>query len=70
MLVILPDCCPCSLQSSDLQDQQDLRLGEFALHLLKTSGKILNNGSMEVSTVLTACTLDDLRTGMERVTSR
>ncbi|XP_025764030.1 vacuolar protein sorting-associated protein 13C isoform X7 [Oreochromis niloticus] len=57
-------------QSSDLQDQQDLRLGEFALHLLKTSGKILNNGSMEVSTVLTACTLDDLRTGMERVTSR
>ncbi|XP_042079774.1 vacuolar protein sorting-associated protein 13C isoform X6 [Haplochromis burtoni] len=57
-------------QSSDLQNQQDLRLGEFALHLLKTSGKILNNGSMEVSTVLTACTLDDLRTGMERVTSR
>uniref|UniRef100_A0A3Q2W3G1 Vacuolar protein sorting 13 homolog C n=1 Tax=Haplochromis burtoni TaxID=8153 RepID=A0A3Q2W3G1_HAPBU len=52
------------------QNQQDLRLGEFALHLLKTSGKILNNGSMEVSTVLTACTLDDLRTGMERVTSR
>ncbi|XP_030582249.1 vacuolar protein sorting-associated protein 13C isoform X2 [Archocentrus centrarchus] len=57
-------------QPSDLQHQQDLRLGEFALHLLKTSGKILTNGSMEVNTVLTACTLDDLRIGMERVTSR
>uniref|UniRef100_A0A1A7Y025 Vacuolar protein sorting 13 homolog C n=1 Tax=Iconisemion striatum TaxID=60296 RepID=A0A1A7Y025_9TELE len=57
-------------QPTDLQHQQNLRLGEFALRLLKTTGKILNDGSMEVSTVLTACTLDDLRTGMERVTSR
>ncbi|XP_075939319.1 intermembrane lipid transfer protein VPS13C isoform X3 [Anarhichas minor] len=57
-------------QPSDLQRQQNLRLGEFALHLLKTSGKILTNGSMEVTTILSACTLDDLRTGMERVTSR
>ncbi|KAM6950364.1 intermembrane lipid transfer protein VPS13C [Lycodopsis pacificus] len=57
-------------QPSDLQRQQNLRLGEFALHLLKTSGKILPNGSMEVTTILSACTLDDLRTGMERVTSR
>ncbi|XP_044053106.1 vacuolar protein sorting-associated protein 13C isoform X3 [Siniperca chuatsi] len=57
-------------QPSDLQHQENLRLGEFALHLLKTSGKILANGSMEVTTVLTTCTLDDLRTGMERVTSR
>uniref|UniRef100_A0A8C3A5N3 Vacuolar protein sorting 13 homolog C n=1 Tax=Cyclopterus lumpus TaxID=8103 RepID=A0A8C3A5N3_CYCLU len=52
------------------QRQQNLRLGEFALHLLKASGKLLSNGSMEVTTVLSACTLDDLRTGMERVTSR
>ncbi|XP_070692075.1 intermembrane lipid transfer protein VPS13C [Pempheris klunzingeri] len=57
-------------QVSNLQHQENLRLGEFALHLLKTSGKILTNGSMEVTTILTACTLDDLRTGMERVTSR
>ncbi|XP_041804195.1 vacuolar protein sorting-associated protein 13C isoform X2 [Chelmon rostratus] len=56
-------------QPSDLQHQEKLRLGEFALHQLKTSGKILTNGSMEVTTVLTACTLDDLR-DMERVTSR
>uniref|UniRef100_A0A3B4TYL0 Vacuolar protein sorting 13 homolog C n=1 Tax=Seriola dumerili TaxID=41447 RepID=A0A3B4TYL0_SERDU len=54
---------------SGLQHQQDLRLGEFTLHLLKTSGRILASGSAEVTTVLTACTLDDLRTGMERVTS-
>uniref|UniRef100_A0A4W6CPA1 Vacuolar protein sorting 13 homolog C n=1 Tax=Lates calcarifer TaxID=8187 RepID=A0A4W6CPA1_LATCA len=45
-------------------------LGEFSLHLLKTSGKIQASGNIEVNTVLTACTLDDLRTGMERVTSR
>uniref|UniRef100_A0A3Q2FD83 Vacuolar protein sorting 13 homolog C n=1 Tax=Cyprinodon variegatus TaxID=28743 RepID=A0A3Q2FD83_CYPVA len=49
---------------------QDLRLGELALRLMKASGKILNNGSMEVNTVLTACTLDDLRSGVDRVTSR
>ncbi|KAM7405560.1 hypothetical protein PAMP_000001 [Pampus punctatissimus] len=57
-------------QPSSLQHQESLRLGELALHLLKTSGKILTSGSLEVNTVLTACTLDDLRTGMERVTSR
>ncbi|XP_061592670.1 intermembrane lipid transfer protein VPS13C isoform X5 [Cololabis saira] len=57
-------------QSSDLRHQQNLRLGEFALHLLKTSGKLLSNGSMEVNTVLTDCTLDDLRAGMDRATSR
>ncbi|XP_051234052.1 intermembrane lipid transfer protein VPS13C isoform X4 [Dicentrarchus labrax] len=57
-------------QPPDLQHQENLRLGEFTLHQLKTSGKILTNGSMEVTTVLTTCTLDDLRTGMERVTSR
>ncbi|XP_035538229.1 vacuolar protein sorting-associated protein 13C [Morone saxatilis] len=57
-------------QPPDLQHQENLRLGEFTLHQLKTSGKILTNGSMEVTTILTACTLDDLRTGMERVTSR
>ncbi|XP_037550881.1 vacuolar protein sorting-associated protein 13C [Nematolebias whitei] len=57
-------------QPTDLQHQQNLRLGEFALRLLKTSGKILNNGGMEVSMVLMTCTLDDLRTGMDRVTSR
>ncbi|XP_042338127.1 vacuolar protein sorting-associated protein 13C-like, partial [Plectropomus leopardus] len=54
----------------DLQHQEDLRLGEFALHQLKTSGQILTSGSLKVSTVLSACTLDDLRTGMDRVTSR
>ncbi|CAK6982133.1 vacuolar protein sorting-associated protein 13C isoform X1 [Scomber scombrus] len=57
-------------QPSGLQHQESLRLGELTFHLLKTSGKILTNGSLEVNTVLTACTLDDLRTGMDRVTSR
>ncbi|XP_061878990.1 intermembrane lipid transfer protein VPS13C isoform X1 [Entelurus aequoreus] len=57
-------------QSSGVQHQENLRLGEFALHLLKASGKIRNNGSIEISTILTNCILDDQRTGMERVTSR
>ncbi|XP_029986697.1 vacuolar protein sorting-associated protein 13C isoform X4 [Sphaeramia orbicularis] len=57
-------------QPLGLQHQENLRLGRFALHLLKASGKVLNNGSMEVSTILTDCTLDDLRVDMDRVTSR
>ncbi|KAM6942753.1 intermembrane lipid transfer protein VPS13C [Xenentodon cancila] len=57
-------------QSLDHQHLQNLRLGEFALHLLKTSGKVMKNGSMEVNTILTDCTLDDLRAGMDRATSR
>ncbi|KAM3625353.1 uncharacterized protein V6R79_010760 [Siganus canaliculatus] len=57
-------------QDSDQQRQQSLRLGEFTLHQLKASGKLRSSRSLEVSTVLGACTLDDLRTGMERATSR
>ncbi|KAG7483053.1 hypothetical protein JOB18_037841 [Solea senegalensis] len=52
------------------QHQQNLRLGELTLQQLTTSGRILRAGDVEVTTVLTDCTLDDLRTGMERVTSR
>ncbi|XP_026157018.1 vacuolar protein sorting-associated protein 13C isoform X2 [Mastacembelus armatus] len=59
-----------SKQLSGFQHKEDLRLGEFVLHKLKTSGRILTSGSVEVNTVLAACMLDDLRTGMERVTSR
>ncbi|XP_029702157.1 vacuolar protein sorting-associated protein 13C isoform X2 [Takifugu rubripes] len=57
-------------QPSEHQHQQNLRLAEFALHLLKTSGKLWTNGCVEVTTVLSTCTLDDLRAGMNRVTSR
>ncbi|XP_021333517.2 intermembrane lipid transfer protein VPS13C isoform X4 [Danio rerio] len=45
-------------------------LGEFMLCKMKMSGKMLNNGNMEVSTILTTCTLDDRRSGIQRVTSR
>ncbi|XP_026233856.1 vacuolar protein sorting-associated protein 13C isoform X2 [Anabas testudineus] len=57
-------------QPSGLQHQESFRLGEFVLHMMKSSGRILTSGSIEVTTILTDCTLDDLRTGMERVTSR
>lgn len=70
LLDLLSDCLSWSLQPSGPKHQENLRLGEFSLHLLKTSGKIQASGNIEVNTVLTACTLDDLRTGMERVTSR
>ncbi|MEQ2217207.1 hypothetical protein XENOCAPTIV_029627 [Xenoophorus captivus] len=58
------------LEAADLWHHQNLRLGELALRLMKASGKILNNGSMEVNTILTSCTLDDVRSGVDRVTSR
>uniref|UniRef100_A0A671MWF0 Vacuolar protein sorting-associated protein 13C-like n=1 Tax=Sinocyclocheilus anshuiensis TaxID=1608454 RepID=A0A671MWF0_9TELE len=45
-------------------------LGEFMLCKMKTSGKMFTNGNMEVSTILTTCTLDDRRSGIQRVTSR
>uniref|UniRef100_A0A673N380 Vacuolar protein sorting-associated protein 13C-like n=1 Tax=Sinocyclocheilus rhinocerous TaxID=307959 RepID=A0A673N380_9TELE len=47
-----------------------LCLGEFMLCKMKTSGKMFSNGNMEVSTILTTCTLDDRRSGIQRVTSR
>ncbi|XP_028328893.1 vacuolar protein sorting-associated protein 13C-like isoform X2 [Gouania willdenowi] len=53
-----------------LQHQQDLRLGELVLHLLSFSGMMQSGGGVEVSAVLTALTLDDLRSGVERASSR
>ncbi|KAM9764616.1 LOW QUALITY PROTEIN: intermembrane lipid transfer protein VPS13C [Menidia menidia] len=57
-------------QLADLQHQQGLRLGEFALQQLRFSGRLEAGGSQEVSLVLGACTLDDLRTGVDRLTAR
>ncbi|XP_066503943.1 intermembrane lipid transfer protein VPS13C isoform X2 [Hoplias malabaricus] len=50
--------------------QESLCLGEFKLCQMKAAGKMFNNGNLEVSTILPACTLDDRRSGLERVTSR
>ncbi|XP_051757763.1 intermembrane lipid transfer protein VPS13C isoform X8 [Ctenopharyngodon idella] len=50
--------------------QEQLCLGEFMLCKMKTSGNMFSNGNMEVSTILTTCTLDDRRIGIQRVTSR
>uniref|UniRef100_A0A8C9TBJ3 Vacuolar protein sorting 13 homolog C n=1 Tax=Scleropages formosus TaxID=113540 RepID=A0A8C9TBJ3_SCLFO len=55
---------------SCFQHQESLCLGELTLRLMKASGKMFSNGALEVSTILTACTLDDMRTGIQRVTSR
>uniref|UniRef100_A0A4W5JV47 VPS13-like middle region domain-containing protein n=1 Tax=Hucho hucho TaxID=62062 RepID=A0A4W5JV47_9TELE len=63
-------CLPFSKVSAMSQHQERLCLGEFTMHLMKASGKMFNNGAMEVSTILTTCTLDDMRTGVQRVTSR
>ncbi|RXM97983.1 Vacuolar protein sorting-associated protein 13C, partial [Acipenser ruthenus] len=52
------------------QRQDSLRLGEFILHLMTASGKMFEDGALEASTKLTACTLDDCRQGIQRVTSR
>ncbi|KFZ60287.1 Vacuolar protein sorting-associated protein 13C, partial [Podiceps cristatus] len=47
-----------------------LRLGELRLHLMASSGKMFSDGSMDINIKLKACTLDDLREGVQNVTAR
>uniref|UniRef100_A0A8B9UJI6 Vacuolar protein sorting 13 homolog C n=1 Tax=Anas zonorhyncha TaxID=75864 RepID=A0A8B9UJI6_9AVES len=47
-----------------------LRLGELRLHLMASSGRMFSNGSMDINVKLKACTLDDLREGIQNVTQR
>uniref|UniRef100_A0A8C4VEJ6 Vacuolar protein sorting 13 homolog C n=1 Tax=Falco tinnunculus TaxID=100819 RepID=A0A8C4VEJ6_FALTI len=47
-----------------------LLLGELRLHLMASSGKMFSDGSMDISVKLKACTLDDLREGIQNVTAR
>ncbi|XP_004374680.1 intermembrane lipid transfer protein VPS13C isoform X1 [Trichechus manatus latirostris] len=58
-------------QESELSFHNDsLRLGELRLHLMASAGKMFKDGSVNVSVKLKTCTLDDLREGIERATSR
>ncbi|XP_021566120.1 vacuolar protein sorting-associated protein 13C, partial [Carlito syrichta] len=58
-------------QESRLSFHNDsFRLGELRLHLMASAGKMFKDGSMNVSIELKTCTLDDLREGIERATSR
>ncbi|XP_068814299.1 intermembrane lipid transfer protein VPS13C isoform X2 [Struthio camelus] len=47
-----------------------LRLGELRLHIMASSGKMFSDGSMDINVKLKACTLDDLRDGVQNVTER
>ncbi|KFP20127.1 Vacuolar protein sorting-associated protein 13C, partial [Egretta garzetta] len=47
-----------------------LRLGELRLHLMASSGNMFSDGSMDINVKLKACTLDDLREGIQNVTAR
>ncbi|RMB94467.1 hypothetical protein DUI87_29278 [Hirundo rustica rustica] len=47
-----------------------LRLGELRLHLMASAGEMFSDGSMDISVRLKACTLDDLREGIQNVTAR
>ncbi|XP_077174397.1 intermembrane lipid transfer protein VPS13C isoform X2 [Paroedura picta] len=47
-----------------------LRLGELRLDRMNSTGKMFSDGSMDVNTTLRKCTLDDLREGIQRATSR
>ncbi|XP_044135757.1 vacuolar protein sorting-associated protein 13C isoform X2 [Bufo gargarizans] len=49
---------------------EKLRLGELRLHLLSSSGNMRADSSMDFSFHLETCTLDDLREGVTRATSR
>uniref|UniRef100_A0A8D1AM30 Vacuolar protein sorting 13 homolog C n=1 Tax=Sus scrofa TaxID=9823 RepID=A0A8D1AM30_PIG len=58
-------------QESKLSFHNDnFRLGELRLHLMASAGKMFKDGSMDISVKLKTCTLDDLREGIERATSR
>ncbi|XP_075387538.1 intermembrane lipid transfer protein VPS13C isoform X2 [Tenrec ecaudatus] len=58
-------------QGSTLSFHNDrLRIGELRLHLMASAGRMFKDGSMNVSLKLKTCTLDDLREGIERATSR
>lgn len=58
-------------QESKLAFHNDsFRLGELRLHLMASSGKMFKDGSLNVSIKLKTCTLDDLREGIKRATSR
>ncbi|KFO74137.1 Vacuolar protein sorting-associated protein 13C, partial [Cuculus canorus] len=56
--------CPVSLHNDKL------RLGELRLHLMASSAKMFSDGSMDINVKLKACTLDDLREGIQNVTAR
>ncbi|XP_058667729.1 intermembrane lipid transfer protein VPS13C [Ammospiza caudacuta] len=47
-----------------------LRLGELRLHLMASTGEMFSDGSMDFTVKLKACTLDDLREGIQNVTAR
>ncbi|MCJ8738024.1 hypothetical protein PDJAM_G00030860 [Pangasius djambal] len=49
---------------------ESLCIGAFMLHKITASGKLFNDSSLEVSSILTTCTLDDRRSSLERITSR
>ncbi|XP_064421924.1 intermembrane lipid transfer protein VPS13C isoform X2 [Latimeria chalumnae] len=58
-------------QTSLLSLRNDsLRLGELRFYLMTASGKMFEDGSIDINTQLRSCTLDDLRKGIQRVTSR
>ncbi|KAM5292524.1 intermembrane lipid transfer protein VPS13C [Ctenodactylus gundi] len=58
-------------QESKLSFHNDnFRLGELRLHLMTSVGKMFKDGSISVGLKLKTCTLDDLREGIERATSR
>ncbi|XP_053575277.1 LOW QUALITY PROTEIN: intermembrane lipid transfer protein VPS13C [Bombina bombina] len=59
-----------SQEAPHWQHSDSMRLGEMRLHLLTSSGRMFADGSMDVSTRLKTCILDDLREGITRATSR
>uniref|UniRef100_A0A8D2LMG4 Vacuolar protein sorting 13 homolog C n=1 Tax=Varanus komodoensis TaxID=61221 RepID=A0A8D2LMG4_VARKO len=71
-----PRATPCLGSSCTLQESQlslhnkSSRLGELRLHLMRSSGQMFSNGSLDFNTKLKTCTLDDLREGILRATSR
>ncbi|KAG8576312.1 hypothetical protein GDO81_009827 [Engystomops pustulosus] len=56
--------------ASEWLHNENLRMGELRLDLLSSAGQMSADGSMDFSFHLKTCTLDDLREGVTRATSR
>ncbi|KAG2470896.1 VP13C protein, partial [Polypterus senegalus] len=66
--IVLLNSHPTELQIGQRHDS--LLLAEFGLCLMTMSGKMLESGYLELSAKLMSCTLDDMRLGIQKVTSR
>ncbi|XP_042328008.1 LOW QUALITY PROTEIN: vacuolar protein sorting-associated protein 13C [Sceloporus undulatus] len=68
--IVLYNAAAVDQKSQFSLHDNSLRLGELRLHLMTATGQMFSNGTIDINTKLKTCTLDDLREGIQRATSR